>query len=166
MLWRAAARVLLIDDRDRLLLVRGHDVDDPGRTWWFTIGGGIDAGESPRQAAVRELQEETGLQLAPEDLHGPVLTRSAIFDFQREHVRQEEEFFFARIDRPAEVVTDGWTPIERSFMDEARWWALDDLARVQVEVFPVGLAQLAASLIGGWDGTVRHLDPRDEDHGR
>src|SRR5699024_5779123 len=77
---RRAARVLLLDDRDRLLLVRGHDVDDPGRTWWFTLGGGIDPGESAREAAVREVQEETGLRIAEGDLTGPVLTRSAIFD--------------------------------------------------------------------------------------
>src|SRR5699024_7998792 len=44
-LFRTAARVLLFDEADRLLLVRGHDADDPGRSWWFTIGGGIDPGE-------------------------------------------------------------------------------------------------------------------------
>ena len=34
--FRRAARVLLLDAEDRLLLVRGHDVDQPERsfTWW------------------------------------------------------------------------------------------------------------------------------------
>ena len=128
--WRRAARVLLVDEQNRLLLVRGHDVDQPERTWWFTIGGGIDPGESAREAAVRELREESGLAVRAADLVGPVLTRSAIFDFQREHVRQDEEFFLARIERPGAVRTDGWTAVERSFMDEARWWDLAELARV------------------------------------
>lgn len=163
MFWRRAARVLLLDDRDRLLLVRGHDVDDPQRTWWFTIGGGIDPGETPRQAAVREVQEETGLHLAQRALTGPVLTRSAIFDFQREHVRQEEEFFLARITAPPPVRREGWTAVERSFMDEVRWWDLSDLRQVQVEVFPEGLADLTEELRRGWDGRVRRLKAQMHD---
>ncbi|MGC0250800.1 NUDIX hydrolase [Pseudactinotalea sp. Z1748] len=155
--WRRAARVLLVDEQNRLLLVRGHDVDQPERTWWFTVGGGIDPGESAREAAVREVREESGLAVSAADLVGPVLTRSAIFDFQREQVRQDEEFFMARIERPGAVRTDGWTAVERSFMDEARWWDLAALARVQVEVFPENLAELTLQLLGGWDGRVRHL---------
>jgi len=158
--FREAARVLLVDDRDRLLLVRGHDVDRPERTWWFTLGGGIDPGESPREAAVREVREETGLHVPEEDLVGPVLARSAVFDFQREHVRQDEEFFLARIDRPAPVHREGWTAVERSFMDELRWWDLEELHEVDVEVFPAGLAELTQELLRGWDGQVRHLRDR------
>ncbi|MCI6410897.1 NUDIX domain-containing protein, partial [Schaalia hyovaginalis] len=45
---REAARVLLFDGAGRLLLARGHDADQPGRSWWFTIGGGIMPGEGPR----------------------------------------------------------------------------------------------------------------------
>ncbi len=156
--FRRAARVLLLDDRDRLLLVRGHDVDQPERSWWFTLGGGIDPGETPRRAAVREVREETGLHLDEDQLEGPVLTRSAIFDFQREHVRQDEEFFLARIHRPGPVHLGGWTAVERSFMDEVRWWDLDDLDEVRLEVFPAGLARLTRELLGGWDGRLRHLE--------
>ena len=41
---REAARVLLFDDTGRVLLAMGHDEDQPERSWWFTIGGGIEAG--------------------------------------------------------------------------------------------------------------------------
>lgn len=162
---RRAARVLLLDERDRLLLVRGHDVDNPERTWWFTLGGGIDPGESAPAAAVREVREETGLRLTEGDLIGPVLTRSAVFDFQREHVRQDEEFFLAHLHRPAPVRHDGWTAVERSFMDEVRWWDLAALRQVQVEVFPEGLAELTATLLRGWDGQVQHLGMMSDDEG-
>jgi 8-oxo-dGTP pyrophosphatase MutT (NUDIX family) len=155
--FRKAARVLLLDQADRLLLVRGHDVDQPERSWWFTVGGGIDAGESPREAAVREVVEETGLSVDPEALVGPVLTRSAIFDFFARDVRQDEEFFVARISSPGELSEEGWTEIERDFVDELRWWDLDALAEVTVEVFPAELIEVTRSLLDGWDGTVRHL---------
>ncbi len=154
---RSAARVLLLDEKDRLLLVRGHDVDQPDRHWWFTVGGGIDSGESPRQAAVRELAEETGLQVEAEALVGPVLRRTALFDFARRTVRQHEEFFLARLEAPEAIVQHGWTEIERQFMDEARWWELDELLGEAEQVFPVGLARIVSGLIGGWDGRLLEL---------
>lgn len=157
LLFRRGARVILLDDADRVLLLRGHDADEPERSWWFTVGGGIDDGEDERAAAVREVLEETGLVLAAEELHGPVFTRSAIFDFFARTCRQDEVFFLARIRAAGVLSTAGWTDVERRVVDDLRWWALDDLARVTEEVYPAGLAGLVAGLLGGWDGRTRHL---------
>ena len=52
----------------------------------------------------------------------------------------------------------GWTDLENELVEEMRWFGLDELAAVQIEVFPVGLASLAATLVPGWDGVTRHLD--------
>ncbi|UJP41767.1 NUDIX domain-containing protein [Cellulomonas palmilytica] len=159
LLFRTAARVILLDEDDRVLLIRGHDADQPERSWWFTIGGGIDAGESAREAAVREVREETGIVLADDALVGPVFTRSAIFDFFFEHCRQDEEIFLARVASTSFVAEDrsGWTALEQDVIDELRWWSLPDLAAVEIEVFPEGLAGLVASLLPSWDGETRHL---------
>lgn len=155
--YRRGARLILLDADDRVLIVRGHDVDDPARSWWFTVGGGIDPEETAVAAATRELAEETGLRIDATALVGPVATRTAAFDFARQTVRQDEEFFLARIVAPAPVVTDGWTDIERSFMDEVRWWDLDALDAVAEEIFPEGFVGLVRGLLGGWDGVVRRL---------
>jgi ADP-ribose pyrophosphatase YjhB (NUDIX family) len=57
------AAVIFADDR--LLLQRR---DDTGR--WGLPGGGVEPGESVRQAIVREVREETGLEVEPVRLIG------------------------------------------------------------------------------------------------
>lgn len=160
--FRTAARVVALDAAGRVLLARGHDADQTARTWWFTIGGGIEPGESPREAAVRELAEESGLVVQPADLVGPVLTREAEFDFFAETVRQDEVFFLAQVDSRERLSTEGWTAVERGFMDELGWWHAEDLAQVQVEVFPAQLPELVRRWRSGWDGQVLQLGLQQE----
>ncbi|MDX6750840.1 NUDIX domain-containing protein [Geminicoccaceae bacterium 1502E] len=50
--------VLVLDEQERLLLVRNADTLE-----WQTVGGAVDPGESPAEAAVREAREETGLEV-------------------------------------------------------------------------------------------------------
>ncbi|HYO88393.1 MAG TPA: NUDIX hydrolase [Candidatus Limnocylindrales bacterium] len=56
---KVAVAVLLTRD-DEVLLVRRSN--DPGRGKWALPAGFIDPDEDPRAAAVRELEEETGLE--------------------------------------------------------------------------------------------------------
>lgn len=157
--FRRAARTIVLDEADRLLLVRGHDSAEPSRSWWFTVGGGIDAAESARAGALRELREETGLRLAAEALVGPVLTRSALFHFARVTCRQDEEYFLARTQHTA-VDRSGWTALERSVLDELRWWPLPELEEAAAGgavIFPTELPGVVRRLLDGWDGSVPHL---------
>lgn len=157
---RRAARVLLFDPDGRVLLARGHDAHQVERTWWFTVGGGIDPGEDARTAAVRELREETGLALDPSRLHGPVARRTAVFDFFARTVRQHETFFAAYLDQAVaqeDLDDSAWTDVERAFMDELAWHRAEDLHRCAIELFPAELPELVGWLRGGWDGVERSL---------
>ncbi|WP_165215039.1 NUDIX domain-containing protein [Schaalia sp. ZJ1691] len=152
---REAARIVLFNECGQLLLAQGHDRDNPSRQWWFTIGGGLMPNENPRDGAVRELYEETGIRISPEQLIGPVLYRQAEFDFLSVTGRQDEWFFVAHT-HTQELTDAGWTDLERDVIDTQRWWTLDDLeaeARMR-EVYPRRLAEHARSWLFGWDGSL------------
>ncbi|VEI12484.1 NUDIX hydrolase [Trueperella bialowiezensis] len=159
---RQAGRCVVFNPAGQLLLILGHDVDDPDYRWWFTPGGGLDDGESAREGAARELREETGLAVAPARLVGPVLDRRSTFRFLRKTRKQDELYFIVHVDDAEQAVIDSraeakLTAQEQSLLDEFRWWDLGELAAVAHAgelVFPVGLAAMATVWRDGWDGTV------------
>ena len=145
---RNAARVVLVAD-GRVLLQHGFD---PGRseagTWWITPGGGVNEGESVEDAAVREVLEETGLHLSPEQL-GPVMaTRVAYFDFDGRRFRQSESFFAVHV----ETFTPehhGWDEVEQRALLDHRWWSVAELRATDETVYPGELADVVQAVIDG-----------------
>jgi ADP-ribose pyrophosphatase YjhB (NUDIX family) len=57
---RLGAYSLCLDDQNRILLARLSPVEVEVGAWTLP-GGGVDFGEHPDRAAIRELEEETGL---------------------------------------------------------------------------------------------------------
>ena len=167
---RRAARVIALRRRPvpAILLVVGHDFSAADRSWGFTPGGGLLAGESPPEGAARELAEETGITVDAASLIGPVVDRSSRFSFNLVTCRQDELFYLLHLDGVAGAGDDldrsGWTELERQVLDSLRWWPLDELdaaVAAGMTVYPAALPALARELLSGWDGGVRVL--REED---
>ncbi|WP_329455409.1 NUDIX hydrolase [Streptomyces sp. NBC_01497] len=153
---RRVARVILLDSDERILLMHGHEPDDPAKTWWFTPGGGLEGDETREQAVLRELAEETGITQL--DL-GPVLwRRTCSFPFDGRRWDQDEWYFLGRT---AQTATDpaGLTELERRSVSGLRWWTCAELEATRETVYPTRLAGLLRTLLDeGPPGTPVMLD--------
>ncbi|GAA0570597.1 NUDIX hydrolase [Paractinoplanes ferrugineus] len=142
---RRAARVLLVDAAGRTLLLHGGDPARPGERWWFTPGGGLDAGESPAEGAARELAEETGLRIDPAQLGEPVWHEVAEFSFREQQYRQDQVFFLLRVSE-WQVDTAGMDQNEQQTITEHRWWSPAEIEASREQIFPASLVSLLGSL--------------------
>jgi 8-oxo-dGTP pyrophosphatase MutT (NUDIX family) len=143
---RRAARVLLVDDADRLLMFSGFDPARPEHRFWVTVGGGLDPGESSAEGAVREVAEETGLRLDPALLGEPVRTDVVEFPFEGVWYRQEQIFYFVRV-APFDVSTAGFDEVERRSIDGNRWWSLAELRDTTEPIYPKDLPDLLENVL-------------------
>lgn len=142
---RHAARVLVVDVAGRVLMLRGCDPADPDRPYWFTVGGGLEPGESVAEAAVRELAEETGLRLPIGELGAPVWNDVIEFPFDGRRYRQEQSWFLVRV--PSfDVDLSGFDEAERATVSDAAWWSPTGFGAPSEPFYPPDLPVLLRRL--------------------
>jgi 8-oxo-dGTP pyrophosphatase MutT (NUDIX family) len=143
---RSAARVLLVDESDRVLLIQGFDpaAVELGR-WWITPGGGREADEDAEQAAIREVWEETGHVL--DAVTGPLWHRTTVFPFDGAIVEQTEDFYTARVPH-FEPAAAALTDLEHRSTAGLRWWTLAEIESTGATIYPENLAELLRTALG------------------
>lgn len=122
---RRAVRIVCVDGAGRVLLLRWHDPVS-GQAFWEPPGGGIDGGETPLEAARRELYEETGLPGdAVTDVSVPV---DRDFWWLGVHYKKVEPFHLARFEGTPEVRPAAFTQREIDTYRGHRWFTLTEIA--------------------------------------
>ncbi|MFM8254852.1 MAG: NUDIX hydrolase [Actinomycetota bacterium] len=109
---------LVVDKSGELGLLIGR-IDKRGRMLWSLPKGHIESGESPEEAALREVREETGIKSS--------ITRSlGVIDFwfmaegKRIH-KTVHHFLFAE--------KSGKLEAQLSEVDDVKWFPLDEIAK-------------------------------------
>jgi len=139
---RTRAGVVLIED-NKVALIERHRA---GLDYFVFPGGGVDQGESPEQAAIREAMEELGIEVSIKqkiaEIHFGRTSKHVYFLVER--VSGEfgsgtgEEFTDSDPDHPEEGI---YIPI---------WMPLDELPQHK-NIYPAGLANLVIkSRTEGW----------------
>lgn len=104
-------------------------------------GGGLERSEDFGKAAVREVREETGLQVEP----GPCIwTRHHIFEWEGRTLNQFEVFFVANVDENVIVPEK-----QDSYVTDHRWWSLDELRASKEQFAPGKIAVLLPNILKG-----------------
>lgn len=144
---RIGARVLLLDHLDRVLLMHARDPDDPGHHWWELPGGGLDDGETPEQAAVREVAEETGIQL---DHLGPrVWIRESRFRYRNRDHHRIDHVFLATCTHPVPTAATTFTENEKAGLIERHWFTATALHQCRDKLLPAELPTLFDAIVAG-----------------
>lgn len=149
-LHRVTGRLLPIDERGRVLLVHGCDPARRDQPFWFTIGGGVDEGETTAEAAAREAFEETGLVLDAAGLGQPVWRAHGRFSFDGRQISQVNDFYAVRVPW-FEASFTRLEELERDCLDGHAWWSAAELRATDEAYTPRDLPDRLDGLVSSAD---------------
>jgi 8-oxo-dGTP pyrophosphatase MutT (NUDIX family) len=145
---RKSARIVVLNQANAVLLVRYHDSApvDPSKpelvSYWVPPGGGLDDGETFEGAAIRELEEETGIGLLKV---GPqIWSRERRLMHEGELTNQLERYLVAWANPPGPLRNKTHEKIE-----EIRWWTLDELRSSSETFLPESFVELVGAIVAG-----------------
>lgn len=131
--------MIILDSGGAVLLVR---YEENGSSYWVPPGGALEAGEGYRQAATRELAEETGLLAAIGD---ELWERRFNLSMASETVDQIERYFLVRVGAARPDVHNS----SSESIVEHRWWDRNELARSGETIYPEHLVDNLTRIV--WD---------------
>ena len=124
-MWTGGVRAIVLDEDQRMLLVRQHH---DGKDIWMVPGGGIEEDENAAEAAIREVKEETGLDIKVDGLLWHV---EEVADRGQRFVN----FFLCHIEGDARELAPGWDPElaeDAQVLREVAFLKWEEVARLEV----------------------------------
>lgn len=116
------AGMLVIEGGKVLLIKRGNE---PNKGLWSIPGGMIRLGESPEEAAIRELKEETGFDAIIENLLG-------VFNVVIRDNYGKIKYHYVVIDYLGKVI--GGTLRPGSDVMDAKWFNIEEVSKINTSI--------------------------------
>lgn len=135
-----AVSVVTRDDHGRVLLVRHAEIGI-----WMTPGGAIEPAETPADAAVREVWEETGLEVRLTRLAGVYGGRQFVVRYQN-----GDETSYAMIAFEAEILAGDARPDGVEIL-EVGFFAPSELSRLDI---PAWMPEILEGVLERGDGAA------------
>ena len=137
---RRSARILVTNEsKDVLLLKFEYGDQNNHRSYWATVGGGLEAGETPEQAARRELLEKVGLAA---DIMDYIGAQAAQFTDPNGNRIEAEEHFFHTNTASRQISLAGLSGDEAAMIKGHKWWSVEELKATNETYFPSNLPEL------------------------
>lgn len=119
--WRPAAYSVIIKDNKILLLKQINGYDLPG--------GGIEIGETPEEAAIREIQEETGLIAKNPKL---IDCGTQYFKgYRSTNFYQAIAIYYTCEIAGGELSNDGFDESEKEFVEKPVWLDISEIDNIE-----------------------------------
>lgn len=145
MIHRKAVRALLVRDSDDRVLLMKARLPDRKLYLWITPGGGIEAGETPDESLIREVHEETGLEI--DGHHGLVWQRRHQFTFRGRQYDQHEDFYLVRTSPFEPTHLQNPALHEQETFERFHWWSVAEIERSDETFVPGRFAAHLADLL-------------------
>jgi 8-oxo-dGTP pyrophosphatase MutT (NUDIX family) len=148
---RTVVRAVVLDVQEHVLLFHTRDPTYPELgTWWELPGGGIEPGETFREAAVRELAEEAGIQVTPDHIGEATWRRRATFRYRGERRFNNEVVVLVRLPVAGPTVDGaGRVGFEDEDYVDFRWWPVTEVISSADRFYPGRLPDLLGPFLAG-----------------